>query len=118
MDDYINYLDVYNDQDDNNAELAKIMKIYGRGYEMYYVDEEGNVGITYLNPMESFMIYDESILMRPRYFVRIYKDTEESATAPYRTRPQYSTLTLTEAYTSGRMRKKYTASMEFRQLSI
>lgn len=76
VDDYINYLDVYNDQDDNNAELAKIMKIYGRGYEMYYVDEEGNVGITYLDPMESFMIYDESILMRPRYFVRIYKDID------------------------------------------
>lgn len=76
VDDYINYLDVYNDQDDNNAELAKIMKIYGRGYEMYFVDEEGNIGITYLDPMEAFMIYDESILMRPRYFVRIYKDTE------------------------------------------
>lgn len=76
VDDYINYLDVYNGQDDNNAELAKTMKIYGRGYEMYFVDEEGNIGITYLDPMEAFMIYDESILMRPRYFVRIYKDTE------------------------------------------
>ncbi len=75
VNDYINYLDQYNDQDDNNAELAKIMKQYGRGYEMYYVDEMGNIGITYLDPMESFMIYDESILMRPRYFVRIYKDT-------------------------------------------
>ena len=76
VDDYINYLDVYNDQDDNNAELAKIMKIYGRGYEMYFVDENGEIGITYLDPMESFMVYDESILMRPRYFVRIYKDSE------------------------------------------
>lgn len=75
VNDYINYLDQYNDQDDNNAELAKIMKQYGRGYEMYYVDELGNIGITYLDPMESFMIYDESILMRPRYFVRTYKDT-------------------------------------------
>ena len=75
VNDYINYLDQYNDQDDNNAELAKIMKQYGRGYEMYYVDEIGNIGITYLDPMESFMIYDESILMRPRYFVRTYKDT-------------------------------------------
>lgn len=75
VNDYINYLDQYNDQDDNNAELAKIMKQYGRGYEMYYVDEIGNIGITYLDPMESIMIYDESILMRPRYFVRTYKDT-------------------------------------------
>mgnify|MGYP004620523419 FL=1 len=74
VNEYINYLDQYNDQDDNNAELAKIMKQYGRGYEMYYVDEMGNIGITYLDPMESFMVYDESILMRPRYFVRTYKD--------------------------------------------
>lgn len=75
VDEYINFLDVYNDQDDNNAELAKICKKFGRGYEMYYVDEDGNIGITYLDPMEAFMIYDESILMRPRYFVRTYKDT-------------------------------------------
>lgn len=74
--DYVNLLDQYNDQDDNNAELSKIMKIYGRGYEMYFVDEEGEIGITYLDPMEAFMIFDESILQRPRYFVRTYKDTD------------------------------------------
>lgn len=74
--DYVNLLDQYNDQDDNNAELSKVMKIYGRGYEMYFVDEEGEIGITYLDPMEAFMIYDESILQRPRYFVRTYKDTD------------------------------------------
>ena len=31
VNEYINYLDQYNDQDDNNAELAKIMKI-GRAH--------------------------------------------------------------------------------------
>ena len=72
---YINFIDQYNDQDDNNAELAKNCMIYGRAYEMYFVDEDGNIGITYLDPMEAFMIYDESILERPRYFVRTYKDT-------------------------------------------
>lgn len=73
---YLELLDQYNDQDDNNAELAKICQIYGRGYEMLYVDDNGQIGITYLDPMESFMIYDESILERPRYFVRTYKDTD------------------------------------------
>ncbi len=73
--DYVNYLDQYNDQDDNNAELSKICLIYGRGYEMYFVDEDGEIGITYLNPMEAFMIYDESILQRAKYFVRTYKDS-------------------------------------------
>lgn len=73
--DFVNFLDAYNDQDDQNAELAKLMQIFGRAYEMYFVDEDGNIGITYLDPMESFMIYDESILDRPRFFVRTYKDT-------------------------------------------
>lgn len=74
--DYLGFLNAYNNQDDQNSELSKLCDIYGRGYEMYYVDEFGNIGITYLSPMESFMIYDDSILARPRYFVRYYVDAD------------------------------------------
>ena len=73
---YVEFLDQYNDQDDNNAELSKICSIYGKGYEMYYVDQEGKIGITYLTPMDAFMIYDDSVLERPLYFVRLYIDTD------------------------------------------
>ncbi len=73
---YVELLEQYNDQDDNNAELSKICSIYGSGYEMYYVDEFGNIGITYLSPMEAFMIYDDSVLCRERYFVRLYIDSD------------------------------------------
>ena len=73
---YLEFLDQYNDQDDNNAELSKICSIYGKGYEMYYVDEQGNIGITYLTPIDAFMIYDDSILERPLFFVRHYKDAD------------------------------------------
>lgn len=73
---YLEYLDQYNDQDDNNAELSKVCSIYGNGYEMYYVDEQGNIGITYLTPMDAFMIYDDSILERPLFFIRHYKDAD------------------------------------------
>ena len=72
---YVELLDQYNDQDDNNAELSKICSIYGKGYEMYYVDQEGKIGITYLDPQDAFMIYDDSVLERPRYFVRTYRDS-------------------------------------------
>lgn len=72
--DYVNFLDQYNDQDDNNAELAKITSIYGKGYEVYYTDENAELCITYLNPMEAFMIFDDSIAERPIFFVRRYKD--------------------------------------------
>jgi len=74
--DYLELLDQYNDQDDNNAELSKICSIYGSGYEMYYVDDAGKIAITYLSPMDSFMIYDNSILERPLFFVRHYIDAD------------------------------------------
>ena len=74
--DFVEYLEQYNDQDDNNAELSKLCSIYGKGYEMYYLDDEKNLCITYLSPMDAFMIYDDSIIERPMYFVRVYKDWE------------------------------------------
>ena len=76
IEDYVEFLDQYNDQDDNNAELSKICSIFGKGYEMYYNDEDGNVGIIYLDPMEAFMIYDDSVLKKERYFVRLYRDVD------------------------------------------
>lgn len=74
--DYVEYLDQYNDQDDNNAELAKICDIFGKGYEMYYTDEEAELCITYLSPIEAFMIFDDSILQRPLFFIRRYTDRD------------------------------------------
>lgn len=73
---YIEFLDQYNDQDDSNSELSKICDIYGKGYEMYYIDNEGNECITYLSPLDAFMIYDDSIIDRPLFFVRHYIDSE------------------------------------------
>lgn len=74
---YVELLDQYNDQDDNNAELSKICSIFGKGYELYYVDELGKIGITYLDPMDAFMIYDDSVLCRERYFVRLYMSSDD-----------------------------------------
>lgn len=76
VNEYLEFLDAYNDQDDNNAELSKICSVFGKGYEMYYQDEKANIGITYLSPMECFMIYDDSILQRPLFFVRYYIDKD------------------------------------------
>ena len=91
---YVEYLDQYNDQDDNNAELSKLCSIYGKGYEMYYVDDMGEIGITYLSPEDAFMIYDDSILDRPRYFCRIYKDADDIVyvSVSDKTRVQYASM--------------------------
>ncbi len=71
---YLNVLDQYNNQDDNNAELSKICSIFGHGYELLYSDEQSQIGITYLTPMDCFIIYDDSILHRPMFAVRWYVD--------------------------------------------
>ena len=76
--DFVEYLDQYNDQDDNNAELSKICSIFGKGYEMYYTDEKAELCITYLSPVEAFMIFDDSILERPLFFVRRYTDNDNA----------------------------------------
>lgn len=75
---YVEYLDQYNDQDDNNAELSKLCCIHGSGFEMYYTDENGELCITYLSPKEAFMIYDDSIVERPLFFVRRYVDRDNT----------------------------------------
>ena len=75
---YVEYLDQYNDQDDNNAELSKISSIYGKGYEFYFVDENSELCITYFNPKEAFMIFDDSVLENPLYFVRIWEDSDKN----------------------------------------
>lgn len=76
VDAFINELDQYNDQDDNNTELSKICSIYGKGYEYYWIDENSKVGITYLSPMEAFMVYDYSLTMNPVFFVTVSKNED------------------------------------------
>lgn len=71
---FIQRYDRYNSMDDQNAEIAKTCDIFGSAYEMYYVDEMGEVASTVLSPMNAFIIYNESIIPQPRYFVRLYTD--------------------------------------------
>lgn len=73
----LEFLDAYNSLDDHNAELSKICDKFGEGYEIYFVDEDSQIGIAKLSPMEAFFIYDESILERALYFVR-YFQTEDN----------------------------------------
>lgn len=83
---YLDYLDKYNNQDDNNAELSKLCSIYGHGYEMLYIDEvEGKVqiGITYIEPQEAFVVYDNSIVGKPMYGIRYYNSIDGALEGSY-----------------------------------
>jgi SPP1 family phage portal protein len=72
--DYVEHLDKYNDQDDNNAELSKLGSMFGKGYELYFTDEESEQAITYMSPEVSFMVYDDSIVEVPLFFVHRWWD--------------------------------------------
>lgn len=73
---FVDTTDAYNDQDNKNAELSKIMSIHGKGYEMYFTDEESELCTAYLSPAEAFMVFDDSILKRPMFFIRRFTDFE------------------------------------------
>ena len=75
---FVEYLDQYNDQDDKNAELAKLCSIYGKGYELYYTDENAELCTANLSPVEAFMIFDDGIIETPLFFVRRYTDNDNT----------------------------------------
>ena len=67
VNDYLAYIDGYNDQADNNAELSKICSIYGHGFELVFNDENSEVGITYMTPIDGFVVYDNTIQNKPLF---------------------------------------------------
>lgn len=72
--DFLGILNQYNDFETINAELAKLCDVFGCGYEIYFTDEDGMLCAMFVSPMDGFMIIDDSILERPRYFVRLWTD--------------------------------------------
>lgn len=76
VNDLIMQLSAYNNEDDHNLELAKGSSIHGDYHELLYVDEESQLCYTEVSPLESFFLVDDSMLSRPLYFVRYYKDSE------------------------------------------
>lgn len=80
---YVQMLCAYNDEDSENAELAKISSIHGSAHEMYYLDEDGEECMTYLSPMQSFFLVDDTILERPLFFIRYYLDANNVERGSY-----------------------------------
>lgn len=51
----------YNDFQDVNADLDEASSIYGRANLVLWIDEDGEIRMTPLSPLESFIIYDNSL---------------------------------------------------------
>ncbi|MDO5696278.1 MAG: phage portal protein [Eubacteriales bacterium] len=79
----IEFIQQYNNQDDVNAELSKLCSIFGHAYELLFVDEEAQVGVTFVDPRQAFVVYDDSIVSRPLFGVRYFKNTENKIEGTY-----------------------------------
>lgn len=62
----------YNDEQDENSEIASIMGTKGVAYELLYSDEQANIRFNEVDPENAFIVYDNKIIPEPRFGVRFY----------------------------------------------
>lgn len=65
-----------NNLEDENAELSKIASIYGHALELIYQDEEANTRVTYFNPLEAFIVYDDRPNPKKKFAVHLINGGE------------------------------------------
>ena len=100
VNDYLAYVDGYNDQSDNNAELSKICSIYGHGFELVFNDENSEIGITYMTPIDGFVVYDNTIQNKPLFACHYgLNDDDEEVGYFYTKEAVYQFATVSGAYT-------------------
>lgn len=62
----------YNDEKDENLELAKDMSIFGSSVELLYLDEEAQIRLKRLDPREVVVVYDDTLNNDILYGIRFY----------------------------------------------
>lgn len=107
---YLSQLFEYNDESDENTELAKSASIYGIAFEQLYVDEDGVLRFKILPTIDCVPIYDTTIENNLLYFIRYFEEEDivtetkhyqvevidEEKTSIYRSDGMMTTLTLIE----------------------
>lgn len=68
----------YNDEQDENSEIARQAGIFGRGGEVLYIDEAGQVRFRYCDPLSLKIIYDDSIDPKIVGAIRKYSITDDA----------------------------------------
>src|SRR5699024_6606060 len=73
-----------NDADEHNSELTLDLSIYGRAYELLFRNARDETRFTVLDPLETFVIYDDTVERNPIAGVRYYsKQFEDNARVVY-----------------------------------
>ena len=107
----INMIFEYNDEQDENTELAKNASIYGVAYEYLYM-LDNTIRFKVLDTREVIPIYDKTAENNLVAIVRVYKDYDwtrkeeinyvevitENEVAKYEINSSYTTLTLLDSY--------------------
>lgn len=62
----------YNDEQAENAELAKSASVCGRSFELLYADADGNARFTCVSPTEMFQVLDTSVEKNMVCAIRTY----------------------------------------------
>lgn len=73
----------YNDESDENMELAKSASIYGVAYEQLYVDSDGVLRFKCLPTIDCIPVYDTSIENNLLFFIRAYEDYDVVSDTKY-----------------------------------
>lgn len=72
-------LQEWNDENslqDKLSEISKQADIFGRSLAFVYQDEDSQTRIAYSSPVDSFMVYDDTVSRQPLAFVRYWKNTD------------------------------------------
>lgn len=73
----------YNDEQDENSEIARLTGIYGKGYEIVYLDENLNIRFNKIDPQAMRVVCNNSINPEIIGAVRRYSETINKATTDY-----------------------------------
>lgn len=65
----------YNDTPDEDSELLRQALIYGKAFEICYIDMDGKQRFKVLDSKECIPVYDNTIDSNLKYVIRFYKDT-------------------------------------------
>jgi len=65
---------IQNNEDYHNVLIKTDLSIYGRAYELLYVDDEtGRVKLVHLDPVQTFVVYDDTVKKNSLFGVRHYE---------------------------------------------
>lgn len=74
--DELNLIMTYNDEQDENSELAKDASVYGVAYEMMYFDSDAAIRFKRVNPKEVILIFDNTVENELLYAIRYFEEAD------------------------------------------